>query len=207
MATIQVIDKEGKKIEDLNVKDEIFDITVNDQVIYDSVRYFMFKLRSGTASTLIRSEVQGTGAKHHRQKGTGMARAGSARVPHWRGGGVAFGPKPKDFSIKINKKVRKLALRGALSEKLREKKILVVDDFNIETVKTKDFEKMLEKMGKFISVLFVVPEYDEKLFRASRNIAWVSLMTPKYLNVYECLVADHIIFTKSAIQKFQEEAK
>ncbi len=207
MAIIDVIDKERKKVEELNLKDSVFNITVHDQVIYDAVRHYQSKKRLGTASVLRRSEVSGTGAKHHRQKGTGMARAGSARVPHWRGGGSAFGPKPRDFTKKINKKVKRMALKGILSDKYRGKKIFVIEDLNLDIKKTKEFEKTIEKYGDFVTVLFVLPEYNENIFKVARNIPWITLVTPKYLNAYECISAENILFTKSAIQKFQEELK
>ena len=207
MAIIDVIDKERKKIEELNLKDDIFNITVHDQVIYDAIRHYKSKKRLGTASVLRRAEVSGTGAKHHRQKGTGMARAGSARVPHWRGGGSAFGPKPRDFTKRINKKVKRMALKGILSDKYRDKRIFVIEDLSPDIKKTNEFEKMIEKYGDFVSILLVLPEYNENLFKVARNISWITLMTSKYLNTYECLLADNILFTKSAIQKFQEEIK
>ncbi len=207
MAIIDVIDKERKKIEELNLKDDVFNITVHDQVIYDAIRHYKSKKRLGTASVLRRAEVSGTGAKHHRQKGTGMARAGSARVPHWRGGGSAFGPKPRDFTKRINKKVKRMALKGILSDKYRDKRIFVIEDLNPDIKKTNEFEKMIEKYGDFVSILLVLPEYNEKLFKVARNISWITLMTSKYLNAYECLLAENILFTKSAIQKFQEEIK
>lgn len=207
MATIEILDKQGKKAGDLTLEDSIFAITVNDQVVYDAVRYYMSRKRSGTASTKRRAEVSGTGAKHHRQKGTGMARAGSARVPHWRGGGVVFGPKPKDFSVKLNKKVRKLALKGVLSERLRGKKLKVIDSFQLEKPKTKEFQDAIIKYFEsedVRSALLVLPEYDKEIFQAARNIEHIRVVTVKYLNPYQVLLYDNLIFTKDAITKIQE---
>lgn len=207
MATIDVLDKQGKKAGNLTLEDNIFDITVNDQVVYDVVRYYMSRKRSGTASTKRRAEVSGTGAKHHRQKGTGMARAGSARVPHWRGGGVVFGPKPRDFSIKLNKKVRKLALKGVLSERLRESRLKVIDKFELENAKTKEFQETIIKYFEaddFRSALLVLPEYNKNIFQAARNIDNIRVVTTQYINPYQVLLYDNLVFTKDAITKLQE---
>ena len=197
-----------EKIKDLKLNKDIFGIEPNDNVIIDAINTARCGLRQGTYSTKTRSEVSGGGRKPWRQKGTGRARQGSIRATQWRGGGIALGPKPRDYSIKMNRKERRLALISALSYKNKNKQIIVVDNFDLESNKTKDMVnalKGLELQEK--KVLIVMDELSENVILASRNLANVLLMEPVEINVLDIINADYLLLTKQAVSEIEEALK
>ena len=193
---------------DVKLNKEIFDITPNESVVFDAINTARCGLRQGTYSTKTRSEVSGGGRKPRRQKGTGRARQGSIRATQWRGGGIAIGPKPRDYSIKMNRKERRLALLSALSYKNKNKEIIVVDEINLESNKTKDFVKELEKLNLADKkVLVVMSELTENVILASRNLMNVLLMEPSEINVLDIINANVLLFDKKAISDVEEAFK
>ena len=197
-----------EKIKDLKLKKEIFGIEPNDCVLTDAINTARCGLRQGTYSTKTRSEVSGGGRKPWRQKGTGRARQGSIRATQWRGGGIALGPKPRDYSIKMNRKERRLALLSALSYKNKEKAIVVVDNIDLAGSKTKDMLnalKSLELTEK--KVLVIMDELTENVILASRNLANVLLMEPAEINVLDIVNADVLLFDKQAVKDVEEALK
>ena len=197
-----------EKIKDLKLKKEIFGIEPNDCVLTDAINTARSGLRQGTYSTKTRSEVSGGGRKPWRQKGTGRARQGSIRATQWKGGGIALGPKPRDYSIKMNRKERRLALLSALSYKNKEKAIVVVDNIDLAGSKTKDMLnalKSLELTEK--KVLVIMDELTENVILASRNLANVLLMEPAEINVLDILNADVLLMDKQALTDVEEALK
>ena len=197
-----------EKIKDLKLKKEIFGIEPNDSVLTDAINTARCGLRQGTYSTKTRSEVSGGGRKPWRQKGTGRARQGSIRATQWRGGGIALGPKPRDYSIKMNRKERRLALLSALSYKNKEKAIIVVDNIDLAGSKTKDMLnalKSLELTEK--KVLVIMDELTENVILASRNLANVLLMEPAEINVLDIVNADVLLMDKQAVADVEEALK
>ena len=197
-----------EKIKDLKLKKEIFGIEPNDCVLTDAINTARCGLRQGTYSTKTRSEVSGGGRKPWRQKGTGRARQGSIRATQWRGGGIALGPKPRDYSIKMNRKERRLALLSALSYKNKEKAIIVVDNIDLAGSKTKDMLnalKSLELTEK--KVLVIMDELTENVILASRNLANVLLMEPAEINVLDIVNADVLLMDKQALTDVEEALK
>ena len=197
-----------EKIKDLKLNKEIFGIEPNDKVLYDAIITARNGLRQGTYSTKTRSEVSGGGRKPWRQKGTGRARQGSIRATQWRGGGIALGPKPRDYSIKMNRKERRLALLSALSYKNKEKNLIVVDNIDLETTKTKDMIKLLESLEiNDKKVLIVMDELTENVILASRNLSNVLLMEPVELNVLDIVNADVLLLNSQAVSDIEEALK
>ena len=197
-----------EKIKDLKLNKEIFGIEPNDNVLYDAIIIARNGLRQGTYSTKTRSEVSGGGRKPWRQKGTGRARQGSIRATQWRGGGIALGPKPRDYSIKMNRKERRLALLSALSYKNKEKKIIVVDNIDLAGNKTKDMINALNSLEiADKKVLIVMDELTENVILASRNLQNVLLMEPVELNVLDIVNADVVLFNKQAVSDVEEALK
>ena len=197
-----------EKIKDLKLKKEIFGIEPNDCVLTDAINTARCGLRQGTYSTKTRSEVSGGGRKPWRQKGTGRARQGSIRATQWRGGGIALGPKPRDYSIKMNRKERRLALLSALSYKNKEKKIVVVDKIDLAGNKTKDMLNALKSLElNEKKVLVIMDELTENVILSSRNLQNVLLMEPAEINVLDILNADVLLFDKQAIADVEEALK
>ena len=207
MTKVTVIDLKGSKVKDIDINDEIFKIEGNDIVLKKAIRLQMNSLRQGTASTKDRSEVSGGGRKPYRQKGTGNARQGTIRAPHYRGGGVVFGPTPRDYSFKINKKERRLALKTALSEKLAESKLIVVDTLELPSVKTKDAIKLLETLKLEGKVLFVSSHDAEKLYLATRNLGTIAVIMVDELNVYDIVNADILVCDEDTVKYIEEALK
>jgi large subunit ribosomal protein L4 len=196
---LAIKDLKGNPAGELDVKFEVIETGRGTQAVHDTVVAFMAGRRSGTASAKTMGEVNGTGKKPWRQKGTGRARAGSFASPLWRGGGVVHGPKPRDFSKKVNKKVSKLSLRKALSERLKAGDVLVVDDLKLAAPKTKEFVGVLRGLGvDGGTTLVVVSGADDSVERASRNVLGVGLATGTSVNTYELLRYDKLVFTKEA---------
>ena len=195
-------------IKDIKLNKEIFGIEPNEKVMYDAVITARCGLRQGTYSTKTRSEVSGGGRKPWRQKGTGRARQGSIRATQWRGGGIALGPKPRDYSIKMNRKERRLALISALSEKNKTKNLIVVDNIDLESNKTKDMVNALNDLKiADKKVLIVMDELNENVILASRNLSNVLLMEPLEINVLDIVNADVLLMTKQAVSDVEEALK
>ena len=195
---------EGKSQGELEVKFELIENGKGTQAVHDAVVAYRAAQRSGTACTKTAGEVAGTNKKPWKQKGTGRARAGSFRSPLWVGGGVVFGPKPRDFSKKISKKTRSLALRKALSERLKAGDVLVVDDLKLASAKTKQFVGLISTLELTGTTLVVSNGVDKNLSLASRNIPTVTHTTSDSLNTYDVLRPDKLLFTKSAFEKVSE---
>ena len=204
MPSIQVLNMQGKAAGELNLSDEIFAVTPNVAAMHLVVRSILANKRQGTQSVLTRSEVRGGGRKIYRQKGTGNARHHSNRAPQFRHGGVAFAPKPRDYVVKVPKKVRRLAMKSALSSKLSAGDIIVVDKIALSEVKTKVIVRMLKDLGVEKKALLVMAGPDEDIIRASRNIQTLSGTNVGTLNVYDILRANKLIILQDAIKGIEE---
>ena len=208
MPKIALLNTKGEKIKDIKLNDEIFGIEPNDQTIYDAVVLKMASLRQGTHKVKNRSEVSGGGRKPWRQKGTGNARQGSIRAPHWVGGGVVFGPTPeRNYTKKQNKKERRLALKSALTYKAMNKEILVVDSINLETNKTKDFIKLLEGLKINGKTLLVVKELTDNLILASRNLNDIKVIESHEINTFDVINYNNLVITEEAVKMLEEVLK
>lgn len=203
MALIDVHNVKGEKILERDIKDEIFNVSIKEDIVHQVVRGQLASTRSGSASTKNRSKVKASGRKLWRQKGTGRARAGAASSPLRRGGGVTFGPMPRDYSFKTNKKERKAALRMALADKFKSGQLIVVDKFELEEIKTKKFFEVLKNFD-LASVLIITEKPDENLEKSSRNIRKVKLLRAKGLNVYDILTHEHLLFVEPALGIVEE---
>ena len=204
MPKIPVYDKTGKQVEEIELSDVIFGIEPNTAVMHLAVKSYLTNHRQGTQSTLTRSEVSGGGKKPWRQKGTGRARQGSIRAPQWIHGGIALGPKPRDYSFALNKKVRRLAIRSALSEKVREGNLIVVDSLSVDEVKTKPYAAFLKAINAGDSMLIATAAADENVKLSARNIAGVKMTTAAVLNTYEILRYGKLIVDKASVAKIEE---
>ena len=197
-------------MEKLNIKlnKEVFEITPNDNVVRDAINVARCGLRQGTYKVKTRSEVAGGGRKPWRQKGTGRARQGSIRAPQWRGGGIALGPVPRDYSLKMNRKERVLALKSALSYKVSDKELIVVDEITVKEPKTKEMLKLLSDLELTDKkVLIVMSELTENVILASRNLQNVLIMEPFELNVLDIINADYLVMTEDAVKMVEEALK
>ncbi|MDD5475655.1 MAG: 50S ribosomal protein L4 [Syntrophales bacterium] len=202
MALQEVYDIDRNKVGEVVLDDRVFAVPVNKDVIYEVVTMQRAKRRSGNASTKRRSEVRGGGRKPWRQKGTGRARVGTIRSPIWRGGGIVFGPKPRDYSYKVPKKVRKAALRSALSMKLKENRIIILRDFPMDEIKTKKFKEVLDRF-ELSKVLFVLDRADMVLDKSSRNIPDVKMMRTEGINVYDLLRYDTVVLMEPSVKMIE----
>ncbi len=203
MALIDVHNLKGEKISERDIRDEIFTISIRKDLLHQVVRSQLVGSRSGSASSKNRSEVRSSGRKLWRQKGTGRARVGAASSPLRRGGGVAFGPMPRDYSFKINKKVRKAALRMALADKFKTGQLIVVDNFNLEEINTGKFFEILKNFD-LDNVLIVTEKPDENLDKSSRNIQKVKLLRTEGLNIYDILSHEYLLFVEPALGIIEE---
>ena len=203
MATISVVNTDGKEVEKLELSDKIFGVEINEGIVHKAVVAQLANKRQGTQSALTRSEVRGGGRKPWRQKGTGHARQGSIRAPQWTGGGVVFAPKPRDYSKKINKKESRLALFSALTSKLQDEKLIVVDSLAFDTPKTKEFVKVLENI-KASKALVVLEGENENVVLSARNIPDVDTEVRTAINVYDILKHDSLVMTKDAVKALEE---
>jgi large subunit ribosomal protein L4 len=200
---LKIKDTKGKDQGELEVKFKLVEDGKGTQAVHDTVVAYNAAQRMGTASTKTMGEVAGSGKKPWRQKGTGRARAGSFASPLWRGGGVVFGPKPRDFAKKVGRKTKQLALRKALSERLKAGDVIVVDDFKLESPKTKDFVGVLSALELSGSALIVAQGTDKNLSLASRNIPNVAVATSESLNTYDVLRPDKLVFTRGAFEQVE----
>ncbi|RLB30266.1 MAG: 50S ribosomal protein L4 [Deltaproteobacteria bacterium] len=203
MALIDVHNVKGEKIHERDIKDEIFNVFIREDILHQVIRGQLTSSRSGSASTKNRSKVRASSRKLWRQKGTGRARVGAASSPLRRGGGVAFGPLPRDYSLKINKKIRKMALRMALADKYKAGQILVVDNIHLEEKNTGKFFNIL-KTFDLDNVLIITEREDENLEKSSRNIRSVKLLRAEGLNVYDILSHENLLFIEGAMGKVEE---
>ena len=203
MAVADVYNMGGTKVSQIDLMDQVFDVPVKGHVLHDVVNMQLAKRRSGTVGTKGRSDVRGGGQKPYRQKGTGRARAGSRNSPLWRGGGVIFGPSARDYSYNVPKKVRKLALRMALSAKLKEKALTVVDTLDFAAPKTKAFVDVLKAL-KVDNVLVVMDQKVENVELSSRNIPTVKVIRSEGLNVYDVLKHKHLVLVESSVNQIHE---
>ena len=204
MSKIAVFDMAGKKVTDTELNDAIFGIKPNKAILHAMVVNYLANQRQGTQSTLTRTEVSGGGRKPWRQKGTGHARQGSTRAPQWVHGGIALGPKPRDYSYTLNKKVRRLAMKSALSTKVIDNNMIVLDALELEGYKTKTIVEMLKALGVEGKALIVTAEADSKVVKSAANIPGVKTAAVNTLNVYDILNYDKFIVVKNAVGKIEE---
>lgn len=204
MSTISVFDMTGNKISETELSEAVFGITPNEAVMHAMVVNYLANQRQGTQSTLTRTEVRGGGRKPWRQKGTGHARQGSIRAPQWYHGGVALGPKPRSYSYTLNKKVRRLAMKSALSTKVLDNNFIVLDALTLENYKTKTVVEMLKALNVDGKALIVTAEADQKIVKSAANIPGVKTAAVNTLNVYDILNYDKFIIVKNAIGKIEE---
>ncbi len=204
MATFDVVDMKGKKVESITLKDEIFGVEPNKRAMHAVVVNYLANQRQGTQSTKTRGEVRGGGKKPWRQKGTGHARQGSTRSPQWTGGGVALGPKPRDYSYRLNRKLRRLALLSALSAKAQAGEMVFVKEFKVEEYKTKTVVGMLSDVGAAKKALIVTDGVNEKMVKSASNIPGVKTTTANLINVYDILNAGTCVLSVDAAKKIEE---
>jgi large subunit ribosomal protein L4 len=202
MAVADVFNIENKKVAQVDLNDSVFGAEVNEAIIYDVVKMQLASRRSGTASTKTRSDVSGGGKKPWRQKGTGRARAGTTRSPIWRGGGIVFGPHPRDYSYSIPKKVRKKAIISALSMKFKENKMLILKDFPMEKISTRIFKGIFD-LFSLKKALFVLDDNNAVLLKSSRNLKNVKMIRSEGINVYDILNHEHLILLEPSVKKIE----
>ncbi|MGE7022307.1 50S ribosomal protein L4 [Solibacillus cecembensis] len=204
MTKVSLLSQTGASIGEIELNDAIFGIEPNEAVLFDAIIAQRASLRQGNHKVKNRSEVAGGGRKPWRQKGTGRARQGSIRSPQWRGGGVVFGPTPRSYSYKLPKKVRRLALKSALSAKVLEQKLVVLDALTIDAPKTKDFKAVLAALEINKKALFVTAEVNENVALSARNIPGVTVLTAEGINVLDLVGHDKVVFTQDAVKKVEE---
>ena len=204
MAKTQVLNLKGEKVKDLTLKDAVWNIEVNEPVMHDAIVLAQASLRQGTASTKTRSEVSGGGRKPYKQKGTGNARQGSTRSPQWPGGGIVFGPKPRKYDKKQNRKERRLALKSALTSKFQDKELVIVENLNLADNKTKTFNEMLKNLKVDGKALVVYADENENLFLASRNNNKVAVVAFDEINVLDLVAASYLLIDESSVKKIEE---
>ena len=203
MAVTEVYNTDNKKVGEVELNDALFGLEVKKHILHDIVKMQLANRRAGTACTKTRTEVRGGGAKPYRQKGTGRARAGTNNSPLWRGGGVTFGPKPRDYSYKLPKKVRKLGLRMALSTRFSESNMLVLDGFDLVDIKTKQFVEVMKKLD-IENGLIVIPGSNENLERSSRNVQGFKVIQADGLNVYDILLHRRLVLLQPCLDQLEK---
>ncbi|MBQ2864353.1 MAG: 50S ribosomal protein L4 [Clostridia bacterium] len=204
---VKVLNISGEEVGTLKLSDEVFKQEYNEGLIHQVVVAYLANLRQGTKSTLTRSEVRGHAKKPWRQKHTGRARHGSTKGPQWRGGGVVFAPKPRDFSKKVNKEAKRTAFRSAISTKLKNQEVIIVDSLNLKEAKTKLMAQVLKNLKIDKSVVFVTKEKDELVMRASNNIANIEVTNASMVNVYDIVSNDKVVLTQDAAKALEEAYK
>jgi len=204
MPKIDVLNMAGAKVSELELCESIFAIEPNASAMHIAVVNYLANQRQGTQSTLTRSEVSGGGKKPWRQKGTGRARQGSTRAPQWYHGGIAHGPKPRSYRFEINKKVKRLALKSALSSKVAASEMIVLDELTLAAIKTKEVVNVLAAVKAAKKTLIVLPEKNDVIYRSARNIEGVNVTFVNTLNVYDILNCDSIVVLKDAVAKIEE---
>ena len=204
MGKMNVINLNGEKVKDINLNKNVFDCEANEIVLKKAIDLQLASLRQGTQKTKSRAEVSGGGRKPYKQKGTGNARQGSIRAPHYRGGGVALSINPRSYTFKMNKKERALALRSALSLKAQEKKLVIVDSLEMSSLKTKDIKAMLNKLNLTGKILFVTSNDAENLYMGSRNLNKVNVILAEELNVFDIVNSDALVIDEAAVAAIEE---
>ena len=204
MPNCSVFDSKGKKVSDIELAESVFGIEPNQSAMHLCVVNYLANQRQGTQSTKTRSEVSGGGRKPWRQKGTGRARQGSTRSPQWTHGGIAHGPKPREYGFSINKKVKRLAMKSALSTKVAAEEMVVLESLELGAIKTKDVVSVLSSLETGKKVLIVLPEKNDVIYRSARNIAGVEVSLVNTLNVYDILNCDTMVVLKDAVSKIEE---
>ena len=204
MATVKVYNMAGQEVGEVELSEAVFGVEPNEQALHTLVRNHLANKRQGTQSALTRGEVSGGGIKPYRQKGTGRARQGSTRAPHFTHGGIAFAPKPRSYSFVVNKKLRKLAIKSALSLKAQEGKIIVVEDLHMDEIKTKSFKSFLAAVKAEKKALVVTPEVNKNVVLSARNIPGIKTTISTIINVYDVMNADSFIVDKAALTKIEE---
>ena len=203
MANVSVYNIEGKEVGSIELNDAVFGVEINEHLVHMAVVNQLANNRQGTQSAKTRSEVSGGGRKPWRQKGTGHARQGSTRAPQWTGGGIVFAPKPRDYSFKMNKKEKKLALLSALTSKVADNKIVVLDEFKLDEIKTKKFAEVMNNL-KVSKALVVLEGENKNVVLSGRNIPTVKVSATNEINTYDVLKYDALVVTKAAVEKLQE---
>ena len=203
MSTVEVKNIRNEKVGEVELNDQVFNREVKTYVLHDVVRLQRAARRAGTASTKTRKDVRGSGAKPWRQKGTGRARAGTRKSPIWRGGGTTFGPKPRDYSFKLNRKVRQQAVTMALSARYQEGNLVILDDFTLEAIKTKEFVSIM-KLLELNNALIVVDADNDELSKSSRNVPGYKVMKTDGVNVYDILLHEKLVLLQPAIESLEE---
>ncbi len=203
MASVSVYNKEGKEVEKIDLNDSVFAAPVNEHLVHMAVVLQLANKRQGTQKAKTRSEVRGGGRKPWRQKGTGHARQGSIRAPQWTGGGVVFAPVPRDYEVKMNKKERRAALKSALTSKVQDNKLVVVDSLALAEVKTKEMQKVLTNL-KAEKALVITADNDQNVILSARNIADVETATPATINTYDVMKHNTVVVTKDAVASIEE---
>ena len=203
MATVAVYNIEGKEVDKLELNDNVFGVEINEHLVHLAVVSQLANGRQGTQSAKTRSEVSGGGRKPWRQKGTGHARQGSTRSPQWTGGGAVFAPKPRDYSMKMNKREKQIAIKSALTSKVQDSKLIVVDEFKLDEIKTSKFAQILDNL-KAPKALVVTKDKDEKVVLSARNIPTVKTTMTNSINVYDILKYDSLVITKDAVVAIEE---
>ena len=203
MASVKVYDIEGKEVETFELNDAVFGVEINEHIMHKAVVGQLANNRQGTQSAKTRSEVSGGGRKPWRQKGTGHARQGSTRAPQWTGGGIVFAPKPRDYSFKMNKKEKRIALLSALSSKVAESKIVVLDEFKLDEIKTKKFVEVMNNL-KVENALVVLEGENKNVVLSGRNIPSVKVTATNEINTYDVLKYTTLVVTKAAVEKLEE---
>jgi large subunit ribosomal protein L4 len=203
MSTVEVKNIKNESVGEIDLNDLIFNREVKNYVLHEVVRQQRAARRNGTASTKTRKDVRGSGAKPWRQKGTGRARAGTRKSPIWRGGGTTFGPKPRDYSFKLNRKVKQQAVAMALSARYQEGNLVVLDDFTLEAIKTKEFVSIMEVL-ELNNALIVVDSENEELSKSSRNVPGYKVMKTDGVNVYDILLHEKLVLLQPAIERLEE---
>ena len=204
MAKVDVLNLKGEKVKDITLNSKVWGVEPNEAVMHDAIVLAQASARQGTASTKTRSEVSGGGRKPYKQKGTGNARQGSTRSPQWPGGGIVFGPKPRKYDKKQNKKERRLALKSVLSEKVKDKELVVVENLELKSNKTKDFNKMLKDLKIDGKVLVVFADENENLLLASRNNQKVAVVSTEEINVLDLAATNYLLIDESSVKKIEE---
>ena len=204
---ISVKNKAGEKVRDLTLNDAVWNIEANTQVLKKMIKLQLDSMRQGTHKTKTRSEVSGGGRKPWRQKGTGRARQGSTRATQWRGGGIAGGVSPRDYTFKINRKERVLALKSALSLKAQNKELVVLDSIALETLKTKDVKKLVQDLELVGKILFVTSEDNENLYMATRNLGYAYVILANEINAFDLVNADVVVCDEAAVKILEEVLK
>ena len=204
MPKVDVLNIKGENVGNIDLSEQLFGVDVNEHVVYEVVKNQLANKRQGTQSAKTRSEVRGGGRKPWRQKGTGRARQGSIRSPQWRGGGVVFAPKPRDYSYAVPKKVRRLALKSVLTSKVNDKELIVLDALNLDAISTKQAKEVLLNIKADKTALVVLNEQNENVYKSFRNIAGVSIAVVNQINVYDLMRHNTLIMTQDAVKKAEE---